>query len=196
MVWVICFKSPDCTHGRCLRETHWLVVSPNNNSPSRYHALSSIPCFGRHWRHITQGNWTRHCPPLCSCERPGSPRGRKLHWKTGQTVSTSVIPRLRDFHRLRWKNLTIHKITSQMGFAKAKHMASLKPWMDFSWESSVAARGTCRNKKTTVEVGNHHDNLAKVINRPTLFLDSGCVTWCFTKRLNAAGSKNCSSSLL
>lgn len=133
MVWVVYFKSPDCTHGRCLRETHWLVVSPNNNPPSRYHSLSSIPCFGRHWRHITQGNWTRHCPPLCSCERPGSPRGRKLHWKTGQRVSTiriySVIPGLRDFHSLRWNNLTIHQITSQMGFAKAKHMASLKPWI-------------------------------------------------------------------
>ncbi len=43
-------------------------------------------CFGRHWRHITEGNWTRHCPPFGSCERPGSPRAGKLHRKTAQTV--------------------------------------------------------------------------------------------------------------
>ena len=52
-------------------------------------------------------------------------------------------------------------------------MASLKPWIFH--EKAPLLPGGRNTKNTTVEVGNHHDNLAKVINRPML-LDSGCVT--------------------
>ena len=151
----IYFQRPDCTHGSCwscLRKTHWLVVSPTQQSPK---ALSRAVIDSVFWSPLT----SHHAGELDS-SLSSVPFLRKAWLAAWQKIALkewplnsqyySVLPRLRDFHWSRWNNLTIQKITSQMPqmdffILSDQHMASLKLWMDFSWESSVAAGG--RNEK-------------------------------------------------